>query len=159
MRCMNHVYHMHPERTIAFFTGCEGFIWRYIHTNSPAQNNGVCVLWKCLFWRQRCWKLLASERECLIRVLPAHFPLRNHKSLHSHIWLGQPRQKQAQNDSWYNCLAARSNLWVIHVRWGLNISAALFITVHSSLSTIYIYNKYIIYKELVRFTSLCKYLW
>lgn len=53
----SHVYHMHSESISAFGTGCEGFIWRYIHTNSPVQNNGVCVLWKCLFWIQSCWKL------------------------------------------------------------------------------------------------------
>lgn len=150
---MNHVYHMHPERTIAFVTGCEGFIWQYIHTNSPAQNNGVCVLWKCLFWRQSCWKLLASEHECLIRVLPAHFPLRNHKSLHSHIWLGQPRQKQAQNDSWYNCLAVHSKLLVIHEMRVKYLSSTLHVCVHSSLNTLF---KYIIYKELVR---LCCLMW
>lgn len=53
----SHVYHMHSESISAFGTGCEGFIWRYMHANSPVQNNGVCVLWKCLFWIQSCWKL------------------------------------------------------------------------------------------------------
>lgn len=53
----SHVYHMHPESITDFGTGCEGFIWRYIHTNSTVPNNGVCVLWKCLFWIQSCWKL------------------------------------------------------------------------------------------------------
>jgi len=48
--------------------------------------------------------------ESLIRVLPVHFPLGKHKALHSHIWLGKTRQKQAQNGSWYNFLAARSKL-------------------------------------------------